>query len=177
MATLEQVEKLRERANVSFEEAKAALDEAGGDMLDALILLEQRGKTAAPGSGGHYSGGGCAPEPEQSSEGRRPRGGEGFKNFLKGAGKLMLDLINRGNSNYLDAIHRGETKLSCPVTVLAVLLIFFFWVVLPLLVIGVFAGWRYRFRGDDLGRESINDAIEKAEAAADDLKSSVTGGE
>ncbi|MDR2615905.1 MAG: ubiquitin, partial [Oscillospiraceae bacterium] len=48
MATLEQVEKLRERANVSFEEAKAALDEADGDLLDALILLEKQGKTAAP---------------------------------------------------------------------------------------------------------------------------------
>jgi hypothetical protein len=89
----------------------------------------------------------------------------------------MLDIIKRGNSNYLDAIHRGETKLSCPVTVLAVLLIFFFWVVVPLLVVGVFAGWRYRFRGDDLGRESINEVIEKAETAADDLKNSVTGGE
>ena len=34
--TLEQVDKLRERANVSFEEAKIALEQNNGDLLDAL---------------------------------------------------------------------------------------------------------------------------------------------
>ncbi|MDR1064809.1 MAG: ubiquitin [Oscillospiraceae bacterium] len=173
MTTLEQVEKLRERANVSFEEAKSALEEADGDLLDALILLERQGKTSGPESGGHYSGNNPPPKSD-GAEGAKKPGTEGFKNFIKGLGNLMLNLINRGNTNYLDAIHRGETKLSCPVTVLVILLICFFWVVVPLLIVGLFLGWRYRFRGDDLGRESINNVIEKAETAAEDLKNSVT---
>ena len=37
----EKVEKLRERANVSYEEAKNALERSNGDMLDAMILLER----------------------------------------------------------------------------------------------------------------------------------------
>lgn len=41
--TLEQVEKVRVCTGVSYEEAKAALEEAGGNVLDAVILLEQRG--------------------------------------------------------------------------------------------------------------------------------------
>ncbi len=55
MATLEQVEKLREKANVSFEEAKAALDACNGDLLDALIYLEKQGRVNAPTGGGYYS--------------------------------------------------------------------------------------------------------------------------
>ena len=61
--TLELVERLREKADVSYEEARAVLEEAGGNLLDALILLEQRGRipdgaprgasyTTRPGTGG-----------------------------------------------------------------------------------------------------------------------------
>ena len=35
----EKVEKLRERANVTYEEARDALNEANGDLLDAMVLL------------------------------------------------------------------------------------------------------------------------------------------
>ena len=34
--------------NISYEEAKAVLNETGGDILDAVILLEQRGKIKRP---------------------------------------------------------------------------------------------------------------------------------
>jgi hypothetical protein len=52
------VEKLRERANVSYEDAKLALDACGGDMLEAVIYLEKQGKTAPP-AGGFYAPGGA----------------------------------------------------------------------------------------------------------------------
>ena len=47
--TLELVEQLRKRAHVSYEEARAVLEEADGDLLAALILLEQRGKIRSDG--------------------------------------------------------------------------------------------------------------------------------
>lgn len=55
MTTLEQVEKLRAMANVSYDEAKAALDATNGDLLEAIILLEKQGKVATPSGGGYYS--------------------------------------------------------------------------------------------------------------------------
>jgi hypothetical protein len=55
MATLEQVEKLRERTNVSYDEAKAALAAANGDLLDAVIRLEKEGRLNPPANGGYYS--------------------------------------------------------------------------------------------------------------------------
>ena len=36
MESFEKVEKLRQRANVSYEEAKAALEASGWDLLDAM---------------------------------------------------------------------------------------------------------------------------------------------
>ena len=41
--TLEQVERLREKAAVSYGQAKAALEYSGGNLLDALIYLEEKG--------------------------------------------------------------------------------------------------------------------------------------
>ena len=50
--TLEQVEKLREKANVSYALAKQALEYSGGNLLDALIYLEEKG--AIPREEGAY---------------------------------------------------------------------------------------------------------------------------
>ena len=48
MDIFEKVEKLVEKAGVSYEDAKAALDKANGDLLDAMIILEKEGKAEAP---------------------------------------------------------------------------------------------------------------------------------
>ena len=44
MDNFEKVEKLREKAGVSYEEAKAALEQCNYDLLDAMISLEKQGK-------------------------------------------------------------------------------------------------------------------------------------
>ena len=44
MDNFEKVEKLREKAGVSYEEAKTALEQCNYDLLDAMIYLEKQGK-------------------------------------------------------------------------------------------------------------------------------------
>ena len=60
--TLEQVERLREKADVSYGQAKAALEYSGGNLLDALIYLEERGVIPRP-EDAYYSTKGEAPPP------------------------------------------------------------------------------------------------------------------
>ena len=50
--TLELVERLREKAPVSYTLAKEALEYSGGNLLDALIYLEEKG--AIPRQEGAY---------------------------------------------------------------------------------------------------------------------------
>ena len=175
MITLEQVEKLRERANVTFAEAKEALEQSGGDLLDALILLESQGKTAPPPSGGYYSGenrSDAEQQPcDQDSSGYKQH--MSFGDIMRSLGSLILRALNIGNINYIDAYRNGHVVLSCPVTVFVVLLILGFWVTIPLLFIGLICGWRYKLRGPDLGRDDINEVIENAENMVDDFKNSV----
>ena len=66
-------------------------------------------------------------------------------------------------------------SVSMPAFWLGLLLIFAFWVCIPLLVIGLFAGCRYAFSGAELGRESVNSAMDKAAEVAEKVKEEVTG--
>lgn len=53
MVTIEQVQKLCACANVSYAEAKKALEAANEDILEALIALEREGKAKSPRGCGH----------------------------------------------------------------------------------------------------------------------------
>jgi hypothetical protein len=175
MVTLEQVEKLRERANVSYDEAKAALEATGGDLLEALIYLEKQGKVKAPDGNGFYSSAAAAPQYDEERarrEEREAQRGESFSGLLKRFGRFCLRLLQKGNKNTFEVLKGSECKASIPVTVLALLLLFAFWVTLPLMVVGLFFGLRYRFQGPDLGRDSVNRAMDTVADATDEVKKS-----
>ena len=202
MNELEKVEKLREKADVSFAEAKEALDYADGDVLGALIYLEKQGKSTVPAGGGFFSGAGSdniSRMQEQDYRGNRSnrsgkgaadsyryeshrsdthrndaqRSGETFKEMMRRFGQFCLKMLEKGNRNYLDAKKNDHLAFSCPVTAVVALVIFLFWITIPLFIISIFFGYRYSFRGEDLGRDSINRVMENAAEAVDDMKKSL----
>ena len=182
MTTLEQVEKLREKANVSYDEAKAALDAANGDLLEALIYLEKEGKVNTPSGGGYYSsekveveGSNVEPRNENCGEkqNRDYSSGESFSSLMKRFGNFCLKIIRKGNTNYFEVLLGQESKALLPVTVLVLLLVFAFWITIPLIVIGLFFGFRYRFNGPDFNGNAVNDAMNSAAVAAENLKKSI----
>jgi hypothetical protein len=59
------------------------------------------------------------------------------------------------------------------VTVLALLIILAFWVTIPLIIIGLFFDLRYRFVGPDFTSDTINNAMNSAADAAENLKKSI----
>ena len=71
--TLEQVERLREKADVSYGQAKQALEYSGGNLLDALIYLEEQGAIPRP-QGAYYSTRNETPPPPPSQEELAPLG-------------------------------------------------------------------------------------------------------
>jgi len=45
---LEQIDELRKRANVSYEDSKNALETSNGNLIEALVFLEKQGKIKEP---------------------------------------------------------------------------------------------------------------------------------
>ena len=98
--TLEQVDKVKERTGVSYAEAKSALELTNGDVLDAIILLEEKAKERyESGIGAEKSTGGTCNNTETISE---------LKAWLK-------DLINKGNISRIKVSKDGDTIVDVPV--------------------------------------------------------------
>lgn len=179
MVTLEQVEELRQRANISYDEAKAALEETNGDMLEAIINLEKQNRIKPPKGGGYYSSKNSQQDrrneqhsgSNSSKENDGASFGELLGKFFRWAGKI----INKGNKNHLEVIKDGDKIMAIPVTVLAVLLLFMFWITIPLMIVGLFFGYKYIFSGPDLGKENVNRAMDSVADVAENLKNEVKG--
>lgn len=167
MDNFEKVEKLREKAGVTYEEAKTALENSNWDMLDAMIYLERNGKVFRSGSESYTTQKEKSvkpmPETEEQDE-------NDFSDMLKRFGHWCMKWIKKGNANDFVVKHRGGEIIRVPVTLLIVLLCFAFWVILPLLVIGLFFNMRYHFEGPDIRAVDLNQAMEEAADTAENMK-------
>ena len=164
MDNLEKVEKLRERANVSYEEARTALEENGWDMLEAMVSLERKGRVNGP-SQSQYS-----TSYEQQSDYTPVK--KTVYNQSKKGGSLRNGLrrffqICRDNSL---CINREENLVfKMPVIVFVVILFCFWKIAIPLMIVGLFFNFRYSFEGADKLTEA-NDLMKTAGKAAERVK-------
>ncbi len=174
MITLEQVEKLRTMANVTYDEAKTALEAANGDLLEAIIILEKQGKVNPP-NGGYYSSKKAKDADgislsKDNWEKENSNYGKTFSSFMKGFGAFCASALRKCNAISFEVLKGNESKASIPVTAMVLLIIFAFWITVPLIIIGLFFGFRYRFHGPEFNGTTINDAMNSAADAAENLK-------
>lgn len=156
MTNYEMTEKLSEKMGVTMEKAKAALEASGWDMLDACILLEQE---AGDRSGAEYT-----TKEESKSEPRRERSA---RDIVRKLGVLLRKLVRIGNTNRFEVWRKGSIVFELPVTAAVLLLILGHGFTVVLLVIGLFTGFKYRFSGKELGKDSVNAVMDRISNAAD----------
>jgi len=167
MTEYEKVEKLREKADVTYEEARAALEAADWDLLEAIVLLEKEGKVRSDSAA--HSTKRETEEPAEETPSRKNR-------FAERAGTLwekIRRLIQIGNENFFIVTRKDEEVLRLPVTVLAILLICAFAFVAIVLVVGLFCGLKYSIHGEQLGKPIVNDVMDKAANAAENVRETV----
>ena len=76
--------------------------------------------------------------------------------------KIVLFAISKIRKN-------DEEKFSMPLLVLIVLM-FAFWITIPLLIIGMFCGYKYRFEGMETVSVNLNDLSDRASLEIEALK-------
>ncbi len=176
MEHYEMAELLSKKANVSLEEAREVLSETDWDILDAMVALERRHKGAAEpvvvdraGGGEDYS----EPQPVKNAPKKDPIITNGFAqiwHYVKRLAQLSVQteftIINR----------RDRIVLNMPVLVLVILLACCFWFMLPLLVVGLFFGFQYRFEGKRAAA-AANRAMDKLGVVVENIKDSLDNDE
>lgn len=156
MTHLEMVEKLRGAVGLSYEEANAVLERNNWDLLGAMIDLEKEGKV----HGASYSTlDKDVPLPEAPKK----------TGSFKGALRWLWELLKKSCNNDLEATRRGERILGLPILVMIVLLCVCFWVVVPVMLVSLLCGVRYRFVGPDIGHGELNDLKDKVVDKVDDV--------
>lgn len=151
MERIEKIEKLRERAHISYEEAKEALDASNDDLLDALIYLEEQGKVKPPQGDGYFRSQSSEEKVEDTnfeqkeSKGKKERR---FEEALESFWDFICAIVQKLNQTRFEIETKTGTALSVPLTVVVVLAIFLPMFTLSVLIIGFFLGYflDYRFR-------------------------------
>lgn len=149
--TLEKIEMLRERANITYAEAKEVLTKTNGDVLEALLLLENESKVKA----GRTEFFDCC-----------------TKNS-KGVLGTVKKIINKGNNTKFVISKEGKVITDMPVTLLAIITA----AVPPITVVGVLAAMvtshKISFVKSDGQGMKINDTLNKVSTCVNDVSNKV----
>ena len=173
MEMIEKVERLREKAEVTYEEAKAALEQSDGDLLDAMVLLERQGKVRKPAQSTFST------DYEEQTEYIRVRDKveeqeQSAPSFGRTLGRLFRGFIGFIRKTTFIVTREEGVVFTMPTIVFAVLLFFFWEILAPVMIIALFFGVRYSFEGEEEA-EKANSILNKAGDFAQDVRSEFTG--
>lgn len=177
MDILEKVEKIREKTGVSYEDAKAALEQSNEDVLDALVYLEAQGKIKKPQTSAYSTKAESSQEFKKAASAYDTKDDEKFGDILKRFAKWCGELIKKGCENFFVVSKGTEEIITLPVLAIVLLLLGFFWIIVPLMIVGLFFGFTYKFRGDITKAVDVNTVCDKAAEAAESVKQEFTKNE
>lgn len=169
MDEFEKVEKLRQRANVTYEEARDALKACDGDVLDAMVYLEKEGKVDSPENSTFNT------NYEEQTQYQDVQGTvdeqekENSKTFGQKFKHLCSIVIAKLRDNYIKVTRHEDEIIKLPLWALVIILLFAWQIVLVAFIISLFLDCHYTIEGKDK-MNVANEAMNKAEEAAEYVK-------
>ena len=106
MLDLEKVDALRKRFAVTYEQAKDALEECGGDLVETLVYLEKKGYAYADGQEG-------AAGDDEGAKWDKEKAGD----FVRGLIEQIKTIIREGNVTKVRLVNGDSTLIEIPATV------------------------------------------------------------
>ena len=79
-----------------------------------------------------------------------------------------VDLLRHCTVNQFEVWRNGERMTALPVLILILLVLVAYWISLPLLVVGLFFGCKYRFSGPDLDKNRVGEVVNQVSAKVGD---------
>ena len=164
MDDLEKVETIRTKCNVSYTDAKAALDAADGNVLDAIIWLESQGKTQTTSA---HAATESAPADEPSAEmvaaqAAYEKSSEktDFSKKMDSVWEYLKKLFRLSLDTKFIATRRDAIILNIPILI-PIVALFAWGATIWLMLLGLFFGMRYRIDSDGDVPGSINNLMDQ----------------
>ena len=151
MDNIEMIEKLREKADISYRTANEILEGVNWDMDAAETALIKEGLIREE----------TAMMTTKNTNTENRTAGGSFRDALRKGIRWFGDIVRRGmNNNFCIDLNSGR-HFEIPVTIMVLLTIAGMTIIPLLLIIAFFTGCRFNFSGPDLGKERINDEMAK----------------
>ena len=170
MDQLEKADRLRKRANVTYEEAAAALEASGGDLLDAMVLLEKQGKTAGPQNTVYSTSFQEQHEyidvPKEVAQ--QKKAAPTLRKIVSRAVHAVIRFV-RGTSFRIE--RKGKELVNVPSWVILIVVAALWRAIVPIILVSLVFGFRYSFTGSvEEAAETANSFLEKASEYAEEFK-------
>lgn len=147
MITLEMIDQVRERADVSYKEAKEALEATGGDPVEAIILLESRKQKGI---------------------------GDNFTEMGNEIMDTLKSLIKKGNLTRITLEKEGKSAVDIPIVAGALGAVFFTPATVAAIIASLVAGYQLKVVKDDGSvidiKDMTEDTIQTVKTRVDEIK-------
>ena len=180
MDKLNLVEKLREKTGITYEDAKRVLEINNWDILEAILDLEKQGKVKKPSVSIFYTNEYNESYEEESTEFNfeEVKKDNNYKsnNTFEGFFEAICKAIDTCNNIFIEIRGKNNFFLKLPLTVVIVLLIFGFWILIPLVVIGLFLDIEFSVESKKINTDKVNDILRRISKEVKNIKAKRKGG-
>ena len=181
MDKLNLIEKLREKTGITYEDAKSVLEINNWDILDAILDLEKEGKVKGPSVSIFYTNEYKESYEEENTESNfeEVKKDNNYKSnsTFEGIFEAICKFIDTCNNIFIEMKGKNNFFLKFPLTVVIVLLIFGFWLLIPLIVIGLFLDIEFSVESKKINTDKVNDILSKISKEVQKIKAKGKGGE
>jgi len=153
--SLEKIDMLMERANISYKEAKEALEKFDGDMVESLIYLESNEKVSAGRPSNHYH------ENREKREKRHQRRGK-ERDFFEDLKKMFKKM----HATSFIIAKKGKRLLDIPLTIAVFIILFTLPASIFLLILPYVFGYQIAILNADGSKANFNDPLGKENVKA-----------
>ena len=157
------IEKLKEKADLSYEDAYNVLESVNWNFLDAVAALEKEGIIKEK-SGVIYS----TKREDQFDDCKYENDDQ--KSTPEKIWNFITGIFKKSMKNNLHVKKNEEEIVNVPVIIPIIFLCFIPIVVLVLFICAIFCGCSFSFSGDDLGKDKYNSFLEKIQLQSNDEK-------
>lgn len=180
MDKLNLVEKLREKTGITYEDAKRVLEINNWDILDSILYLEEQGKVKRPSVSIFYTNeyNENYEDEDQQFNFQEVKKDNNYKsnNNFEGIFEAICKVIDTCNNIFIEIMGKNNFFLKLPLTVVIVLLIFGFWILIPLVVIGLFLDIKFSVESKKVNTDKTNDILSKISKEVQNIKSKIKSG-
>ena len=180
MDKLNLIEKLREKTGITYEDAKRVLEINNWDILDSILYLEEQGKVKRPSVSIFYTNeyNENYEDEDQQFNFQEVKKDNNYKsnNNFEGIFEAICKVIDTCNNIFIEIRGKNNFFLKLPLTVVIVLLIFGFWILIPLVVIGLFLDIKFSVESKKVNTDKTNDILSKISKEVQNIKSKIKSG-